>query len=124
MKNYFRLGLTITTILIASYVCAAEPADTDLFSFGIVMSVSKDKITLQEYDFEQEKQIEVTYLIDSNTQFENVKSADEFVKDDEVEIYYKEANNEKTATVIVKYEVLEDDTEDTSNLNQETPEED
>ena len=127
MSNYFKFGLSMLCfmLLMVHGALAQEPADDSLFSFGTVVSVSPQRIVLKEYDFEREEQMKVTYVINSQTQFENVQAASEIKTDDELEVYYKESNKEKVATVIAKYEVLEEDLEDgSSSYNQEIRDED
>jgi hypothetical protein len=81
------------------------------FSYGQVVSISSNKIIVREYDFDNEEGVQVTYVINSETEFVNVGSYNELQNGDDVEISYKNVGEEKIATAISK-EVqwnLEDD---------------
>ena len=87
---------------------APEATEEDRYTFGTVDSVSDKDIAIQEYDYDNDQDIKVTYAVSADTKFYNVASVTELAKGDSVEIYYKEADGQKTATMISKEEVKED----------------
>ncbi|OGX25463.1 MAG: hypothetical protein A2787_09950 [Omnitrophica WOR_2 bacterium RIFCSPHIGHO2_01_FULL_48_9] len=75
------------------------------YSYGIVTSVSPEEITLLEYDYDRDEEVQVVYKIAADTEFNNIGSVDKIAKNDEVEIYYVDEAGIKTAKSIEKEEV-------------------
>lgn len=112
---FFVLAIMLALGLWAGVVCSQPEAaleeavtgdlttaDDEEYTYGAVKQISADQIVILEYDYDREETIEESYKINPNTQFENVQSATELVEADNVEIYFKEENNDKIATLIVK----------------------
>ena len=118
MKKGFGLILLVSGILMFSYNAFSqeEPLD-EQFTFGNVVSASSEKLVLKEYNFDEDKEEEITYSIDAKTQYENASSFSDLAADDEVEVYFKEEKEERTATLITKYELSEEDMEDPDLMN-------
>lgn len=75
------------------------------YSYGIVTNISPAEITLLEYDYDRDEEIQVTYKIDAETEFNNLDSIDKVVKSDEIEIYYVNQDGVKLAKSIEKEEL-------------------
>ena len=88
---------------------AATPSDEMKYSFGTVVKVGEGEIVVQEYDYSKDEEVEMTYAVTSETQYDNIGSLKEFAKDDNIEIYYKEAEGEKIATILIKENPMEED---------------
>ena len=70
------------------------------FSWGTVSSISKDRMVLVEIDLETDEEIDVSYLIDAHTEFQNVDSIDDIGTDDSVDLDYVFENGKRVAKVI------------------------
>ena len=81
------------------------------YSFGTVVSVANNQLTILEYDDDMEKEIEVVYNANEQTQYKNINALSELAKDDSVEIFYNEKDSKRMASQIIK-EVLTQDTEE------------
>ena len=79
-----------------------QPESGTEYAYGVVANVSPDQIVLLEYDYDTDEDIEVVYNIDAGTKFENADSLQGIVIDDSVEIYYKEIEGKKIASIIAK----------------------
>jgi len=75
------------------------------FTFGKVTRISKDQITIMEYNFEQEKEMEGVYEVGEATEFLNVDGLSGFRVNDEVEIEFKPVNGKNVIMAIAKDEI-------------------
>ena len=80
---------------------------------GIVNKISKSQLTLKEYDYEVEKEVDVTYDIDPKVELVGMKTLTDLAPGDEVEIQYLEEENKgqkprKLIKSIEKIQELED----------------
>jgi len=111
----FFLGLLILpiiniTVSIAQDANIEELGDIEEFAYGQVLSISSSNVVVKEFDYDKEIEIEVSYKINSDTEFENVGSYNEIVVGDDVEIDYiqKEGINIAINIAKAKADVLED----------------
>ena len=81
-----------------------DDAQDGKYSFGTVESVAPNQIVLKEYDYDKDEEVNVTYEVGADAKFENAGALKDIVKDDEVEIYWKDADGKKVATIISKSE--------------------
>ena len=95
---------------------AAEnaPDENDLgkdedFAFGTVVSIGDNSLTILEYNFDNEQEVQMIYDVNADTKFENVSSIKEIAVNDEVEVNFKEQDGKKVATFISKDLPIEDD---------------
>ena len=91
----------------------AEEADLgkdEDFAFGTVVSVGDNSLTILEYNFDTEQEVQMTYEANAETKYENVAALKELMANDEVEVNYKEQDGKKVATFISKDLPVEDDT--------------
>ncbi len=84
------------------------------YSFGTVVSVGNNQVTVLEYDDDMEKEVEVVYNVNAQTQFKNVNALDELAKDDSIELFYNEKDGNRVASQIIK-EILTQDTDTDEN---------
>ena len=75
-------------------VSAQEETDKK-FSFGFVVRVAANEVIVKEFDYETDEGIEVSYLVNAETTFENVASVSELKELDDVEIEYKEEGGKR-----------------------------
>ena len=80
---------------------AQDEADTDSdYTFGTVSKISKDQVTIKEFDDQSGQEVENTYKIAPDAEWENVKSFEEVKPGDYAEIDYTVQNNDKVASFI------------------------
>jgi len=68
------------------------------YNYGLVVSldIAARKITISEYDWDNDSEINVIYSIEPNVELETVKSLEEIKKGSEIEIeYFIDENGEK-----------------------------
>ena len=82
--------------------------DDQLFGFGQVAEISASAMTLVEYDFETDQELQMVYVIDGDTKLDNIASLDEIKVDDEVGVNYEEKDGKKMAKTIFKYIEIEE----------------
>jgi len=99
MKIFLAVTLTITAFMFASSFCMAQEEDTE-YSWGIIVEVSPREVVVSEYDYELEKEIDVAYKIDSDTELIDIESISDLVEGDAVEIDYVVKDKYRTAKAI------------------------
>jgi len=67
---------------------------------GTVLSILSTKIVLEEYDYEQDQIVNVTYVINDQTQFENVNSSKEIQLKTDVDITFIVVNGKRISKTI------------------------
>ena len=93
---------------LASFSKAQEEADEMKYSFGTVVKVGEGEVTVLEYDYSKDEEGEVIYMVNPETQLDNVGSLQELVKDDNVEVYFKEMDGKKVASMLIKESMVEE----------------
>ncbi|MEW5894753.1 MAG: hypothetical protein AB1650_03180 [Candidatus Omnitrophota bacterium] len=78
--------------LAASFSLAQEEMD---YSWGTVVEISGQRLVLDEYDYETETNVQVTYEIDSNVEFENIESLEDVQQGNEVEVGFVEHEGQR-----------------------------
>lgn len=130
--------LSMEVVLVAIFLAVAlsglslaQEGEELEYSWGEVSSVSSDKIVVKEYDYETDKEIEVTYEVDPKAEFKGVGSLKDVSVGDAVEIEYSVVDSKKVAKII-DVERLSSEEEEASSetyqqelehLPEETPEE-
>jgi len=123
MKKYFFVSVCTLVFVFLGFVplfAQYEAEDEINYSYGVVVSSSPNQIVLLEYDYDRDEEVQVTYEINVDTKVENVESLDNLQKDDNVEIYYKEAEGKKIAVSVEKELFVDEDT--TLNIPEEMTE--
>lgn len=72
------------------------------FSYGVVKIAAVDQITVTEYDFDKEEDVEVVYAINAETKFVNFGSIAELKEADEVDIEYRLEGDKRIAVSVSK----------------------
>ncbi len=112
MKKWFLfMGILFCSLMLGVISLQAQDADLE-YSFGVVVKVADDQIVLREYDYETDQEIEVTYAVNAETKVGETGTIKDVKADENVEVYYKEAEGKKIATQIEKEEAIEDETAD------------
>ena len=90
---------------------AQEQEDTadESFAMGTVAKVSPAEITIIEYDYDADEEKEMSYLVNPETQFENVTSLGEIAPGDNVGISFKEIDGHHVAVLIAKELIVPDE---------------
>jgi len=92
-------GLTLS---IAQDEYEYETKETIGYSYGRIISVSSTKLDVSEFDLDSDEMVQMSYVINSDTEFVNVESYSDLMIDDEVEIEFEKAGEEKIARTITK----------------------
>jgi hypothetical protein len=69
-------------------------------AYGHVVSTGEATMTILEYDFESDRDVQVHYVIDAQTKFERVSGVTDIRVHDEVEILYKEVDAQRVAVTV------------------------
>jgi hypothetical protein len=96
----FFLGLAVSYLPVAG----AQEAENDKFSFGKVVSVAADAITVKEYDFAKDADVEVAYAVTPETELGNINAVADLKASDDVVIDYVEKDGKRVVTTLVKEE--------------------
>jgi hypothetical protein len=96
----FFLGLVLAYLPTAS----AQEAENDKFSFGKVVSVAADQITVKEYDFAKDADVEVAYSVTPETELGNINAVADLKANDDIVIDYLEKDGKRVVTTLVKEE--------------------
>lgn len=82
------------------------------YAYGTIQEITTDKMVLLEYDFESEKEVEVSYLMDADIVFENFNSIADIKVGDDVDVAFLEENGQKVAALIA----IDDSEQDEQDL--------
>jgi hypothetical protein len=96
---FFVLGMLLT--LNVSMSRAQENAD-DKFSFGKVVSISGQEITVKEYDFAKDADVEMKYTVTAETELGNINAVTDLVANDDVVIDFAEKDGKRVVMTLVK----------------------
>ena len=96
----FFLGLVLAYLPTAS----AQEAENDKFSFGKVVSIAADQITVKEYDFAKDADVEVAYSVTKETELGNINAVTDLKAGDDIVIDYVEKDGKRVVTTLVKEE--------------------
>lgn len=99
-----RLGVAQEAVMGSAAAVGAQEAENDKFSFGKVVSVGEDQITIKEYDFAKDADVEVVYAVTSETELGNINAVKDLAADDDVVIDYTENAGKRVVTTLVKEE--------------------
>lgn len=80
-------------------VVAKEMEEVD-YSFGTVKSASAADVVVSEYDYETDKDIDVSYVLDPKAELKNVESAEKIAAGDSIDITYVMKDGKKVAKTI------------------------
>ncbi|HNV85394.1 MAG TPA: hypothetical protein PKL97_00335 [Candidatus Omnitrophota bacterium] len=78
---------------------AQAPEETD-YSFGTVKQVSPTEITVSEYDYETDNDVDVVYALDPKLELKNVDSTDKIAAGDSVDITFVMRDGKKVITLL------------------------
>lgn len=102
-----RFPAAVTACAITFLICAMagisqaqEEVEEMEFSYGTVAGVSSGEIVINEYDYEGDKEVRVTYKMDPKAGIEGVASAANIAVGDIVEIDYVTEGNKNVAKYI------------------------
>ena len=79
---------------------AGEAADETEFSYGTVKSVAANQIVVSEYDYDGNKDVDVTYSVPADAKLENAASLQEVKVGDSVDIDFTVKSGQKVASAI------------------------
>ncbi|MBU4140602.1 MAG: hypothetical protein KKA80_01760, partial [Candidatus Omnitrophica bacterium] len=91
MKRYLVIAavLALGLLICSGISLAQEEAEEDLgYSWGIVSSISSDRIVVIEYDYDTREDINVTYTLGPKVDLKNVESLKDIKEGDSIEIDY------------------------------------
>ncbi len=76
--------------------------DNAMYTYGNVVTAGEGVISVLEYDFENDQDIEIGYSVNEETVFQNLTGLEEVQAGDEVEIMYEEADGQRVAKMVSK----------------------
>ena len=84
---------------------AAESSDATLedeteFSFGTVKTVTENQLIVSEYDYESNADVDVTYEVSPQTEYENATSLKDIAVGDSVDVDFLVKDGKKTAVAV------------------------
>lgn len=113
MKRCFIIvGLLVLGLVASACLCttmAQEAEIEDEYAYGNVKSISTDKIVVSEFDYDNDLETDIEYVIDANTKYENVNSQKDISSGDYVEITYATKMGKKIAILIIVEKPSEDE---------------
>ncbi len=83
---------------------AAQENNEDKFSFGKVVSVNAQQVTVKEYDFAKDADVEMVYNVTAETELGNVNAVTDLAANDDIVIDYVEKDGKRVVTTLVKEE--------------------
>jgi hypothetical protein len=103
------LGIASFAHLTPAFAQAAAPAapaatEEDKFSFGKVVSIADGQITVKEYDFTKDIDVEAVYSIVKETELGNINAVTDLKAGDDVVIDYIEKDGKRQVSTLVKEE--------------------
>ncbi len=96
--------LGLSCILHLAPAVAQENNEEDKFSFGKVVSVAADSVTVKEYDFAKDADVETTYTLTPETELGNINAVADLKAGDDIVIDYVEKDGARKVTTLVKEE--------------------
>lgn len=78
---------------------AAIEEETE-FSYGTVKSVTADQLVVSEYDYESDKDVDVTYSVPADVKLEGASSLKDIAVGDAVDIDFMIKGDQKVASMI------------------------
>ena len=106
MKKLMMVVLVALGLAFAVHVpvSVAQENNEDKFSFGKVASVTAQQITVKEYDFAKDADVEMTYDVTAETELGNVNAVTDLAVNDDIVIDYMEKDGKRVITTLVKEE--------------------
>lgn len=92
-----------------SGVVFSQEEDLPKFSSGIVKSVYGEEITVTEYDYDNDEEIDNTYVVDQATELKGVSSLNDIAAEDNIDIVYGKVNGKNVAQSITIEKPTEND---------------
>lgn len=97
--------LFIPGCIVVAFLTAGMGQDNDtVFYHGTVMRIAANAMVVSEYDYEQSKQIEMTYTLDPKVTTEYVESVKDIKPGNAVGFYYVNRKGKYTIFKVIVYE--------------------
>lgn len=118
MNRYLYLGLVL---LLSFFVCTVptttqaqeaeqeEEEAVEEYSYGTAIKASDSQLTILEYNYDSDGEVEGTYMLDPSTKVQNVSSIKDIAAGTYVEIDYIVKGGKRIATVITVERETEQD---------------
>jgi len=103
MKRYIEVAAVLVLgflVCSVSSVSLGQEEEEIEYSWGTVISVSSNRITVSEHDYDSGKEVAVTYIVDPEVEFINVELLKDIAVDDSIEINYVVRDGKKVAKLI------------------------
>ena len=85
---------------------APQNEEVTEFSYGTVKSLGEGQLVVSEYDYDNDKDIEITYSVPADANFDGVGTLSEIAAGDAVDIDYVIKDGQKVASMISVEKVL------------------
>lgn len=87
---------------------AVEEEDVQ-YALGDLVMKGENSLTLSEINYETEEETQETYVMDVDTQWDNIESINDLKEGDEVEVFYRVVDQKRMAMVVAKSEVEDEE---------------
>ncbi|MBF0569656.1 MAG: hypothetical protein HQL18_02640 [Candidatus Omnitrophica bacterium] len=106
MKKFLIAVLAVLgfSCLVSLTPVRAQENVEDKFSFGKVVSVADQQITVKEYDFTKDADVETTYSLTPETELGNINAVKDLAVGDDIVLDYAEKDGKRIVTTLVKEE--------------------
>lgn len=124
MKGYLVVAGLVLGLLLCSVpgISLAQEVEELEYSWGKVSSVSSEQIVVTEYDYDADKEVDVTYTLDPEVELKNVESLEDIKVGDSVEIDYVVKDGKRVAKIITTVEEPSEEEPTPSETYEEEPE--
>jgi len=115
MKRWIKLFAAVFAAAVLSgtvfFAAFAESEDEhgDAFSYGTISNVSSGAITVQEYNYETDEELEAVYVVGPETEFKNANSLQDISAGVNVDIIFDVVDGKKNAKSISVEEPASDE---------------
>lgn len=96
--------LFLSFSLVNVNISRAQEDDNDKFSFGTVVAIAEGQVTIKEYDFANDADVNVVYAVTPETEFGNINALSDLAVNDDIVIDYVEKGGKRSISTLVKEE--------------------
>ncbi len=96
--------LFLSFVLVNVNISRAQEDDNDKFSFGTVVAIAEGQVTIKEYDFANDADVNVVYAVTAETEFGNINALTDLAVNDDIVIDYVEKDGKRSISTLVKEE--------------------
>lgn len=99
MKKFLAIVPVLAAFLFLPVLCSAQEEKID-YSWGVVVKVTPQEVTVLEYDYDLDEEVEIVYKVGRDTEFRSMAALNDLKEGDSVEIDYVLKGGNKVAKII------------------------